>query len=122
MEVGVTLPEEKLWGETRCVHKDVTHEVWHASPRAGGFSSRHYHERKPNKFYVVKGEIIVLVYRDGSRSEYDPFVLRAGNQLTVPEGVWHRFKAVRDSELIEVYWVELKPGADIVRSDEGGQG
>lgn len=117
--------EDKAWGFTRCVHRDATHEVWHASPRAGGFSSRHYHRKTPNKFYAVAGTLLVETFRGGAggpeASPLEVFHLTAGQELTVEEGVWHRFRALTDCELIEIYWAFLRPGGDIVRADVGGR-
>lgn len=117
----VTTPKQtKPWGETRCVHRDQTHEIWHATINKGGFSSRHSHERKVNLFYVVTGTLRVHVFHSPiSTIPSSTFELKRGEQITVEDGTWHQFEAVTDVELCEVYWVYLK-GEDINRADEGG--
>lgn len=113
--------QDKPWGKTRCVYRDMTHEIWHASIKRGGYSSRHYHDRKPNLFYVASGELLVHVFRSGHETiPVNTYRLRPGDRITVDDGTWHQFEAAdADVELVEVYWVYLK-GEDIVRADEGG--
>lgn len=115
--------EDKSWGVTRKVFEDQTHSIWHASPKAGGFSSRHRHHKMPNKFYVVSGTLLVEVYATKPSVGDGPLhtvTLTAGQEATVVEGVWHRFVAKTDVELIEIYWAHLKEGGDIERVDLGG--
>lgn len=115
--------EKKNWGVKRTVFYGPDRVlVEHASPRKGGFSSRHHHEENYNEFYLLSGHMIVRIYtgRELVGPEVDTVHLKAGQRLTVPPGLWHSFECVEDCELIEVYW---KPGlatADIVRADEGG--
>lgn len=112
--------QEKPWGSTRCVWRDTTHEIWHASIKAGGYSSKHYHERKPNLFYVGAGRLLVHVYNnDKATIPLDTYTLGPGDRVTIEDGVWHQFEALTDVELVEAYWTYLK-GEDIVRADEGG--
>lgn len=112
----------KPWGETKRIHRDTTHEIWHASIKAGGFSSWHTHARKPNLFYVLSGTMRVLAsgeHHPQSGAKVTGYVLGVGEQIVIDDGVWHRFEAVTDVELIEVYWACLK-GEDINRADQGG--
>lgn len=112
--------QRKPWGETRCVFRDQTHEVWHASIRRGGYSSRHFHERKANEFYVVAGVLKVHVWdAQYSTQPRVTHVLTAGERVMVDDHVWHTFEADSDVELIETYYSHLK-GEDIVRHDTGG--
>lgn len=109
----------KLWGMTRCIHKDKHGELHHASIEAGGYSSRHHHRTKHNLFYVLSGELLVHRYDPDTL----PVTLHAGEACTVPAGRDHRFEARTEVELIELYWPlpghELDPD-DIVRVDIGG--
>ncbi len=119
-QVMTTPVQRKPWGETRCVYRDMTHEIWHATINKGGYSSRHTHDRKPNLFYVASGLLLVHEYRNQySTIPCTTYTLKAGDQVTIEDGVWHQFEATTDVELVEVYWVYLK-GEDITRADEGG--
>lgn len=109
----------KLWGTNRHFFAGFPGSLHHASIKAGGFSSKHHHANKFNMFYVVAGTLLVHFYPDatgpGSRTQ----TLRAGDKLTVEPGAWHRFEAVTDVELIELYCTQVDED-DIVRVDEGG--
>lgn len=120
--MGVDQPRVvgKVWGATRCVHRDATHEVWHASVRAGGYSSRHRHRHKTNLFYVLAG--VILVHKYDAADQAKPLatvVVSAGEAYAVPPWEWHAFEATTDAEIIETYWTGLQ-GEDIDRLDEGG--
>lgn len=111
--------QRKPWGRTRCIYRDETHEVWHATIDKGGFSSRHFHTRKGNEFYVVKGTLLVHEYDTQYTKPRVTHVLDAGERVMVDDHVWHTFEAQTDVELIETYFSHLK-GEDIVRHDQGG--
>lgn len=112
--------QSKPWGQTRCVYRDQTHEVWHASIRRGGYSSRHYHTRKGNEFYVASGTLLVHEWENQySTVPRVTHVLKAGDRVMVDDHEWHTFHAETDVELIETYFSHLK-GEDIVRHDTGG--
>lgn len=113
--------KKKLWGTTYCLSQgprvsESKVEVWHASIVKGGYSSRHRHLKKANVFIVISGAINIEL--EG------PMCKMAGDQpLLVPAGMWHRFRAITDVELLEVYVAEegtvIDPD-DIERQDEGG--
>jgi mannose-6-phosphate isomerase-like protein (cupin superfamily) len=111
---------DKKWGVTRLVEQGATHEVWHASIAAGGYSSKHRHTLQSNLFYVMSGEMVVYQFAD--RDAAAPHVrclVRAGESFVVPAGVWHKFETLTPVELIETYQTTLST-ADIERADEGG--
>lgn len=113
-------PTKKAWGETRCVTRDETHEVWHASIVAGGYSSTHHHQRKANEFYVISGTLLVHVWNNPyDATPEHTHEVTAGQRVCVDDNVWHGFEAVTAVELLEIYYVRLK-GEDIVRHDTGG--
>jgi len=86
--------------------------------KAGGFCSEHKHERKTNHFYVISGRLEVRQWltEDGTP---DVTMLGAGQDTSVPVGVWHQFYAPIDTVCLEVY--EAAPvEEDIIRRNEGG--
>lgn len=112
---------QKLWGENRSIFCGHAVEVHHASIRRGGYSSQHRHRAKANDFYVVSGELEILVYTDkGHVIPLERHVLKAGQKMTTPPNLWHRFNALTDVELIETYWLHTIDPADIDRHDVGG--
>jgi len=111
---------DKLWGKTRCIQFGNHIEIWHASIRKGGYSSKHCHTKKFNDFYVVSGELEVEFYLTKDAAvPYKIALLKAGQRLTTDLNEWHRFRALTDVELIENYWNTIDP-TDIERHDEGG--
>lgn len=112
---------EKPWGKTRRIYLDHGVEIWHASIDKGGFSSRHHHRSKVNDFYVVSGELAVLTYEGDMARVKACHTLKAGDKLSLGPGEWHRFQALTDVELIEIYWLLDIDAEDIVRSDTGGK-
>ena len=113
------LPVEKIWGKNTTLHQDQYVEVHHAQIKAGGYSSTHSHQ-KTNVFYIVRGTLMVIVDPvDSSHRARQQHVLSTGAYLEIPGGVIHRFEAVTDVDLIELYFNPLDPN-DITRLDTGG--
>ncbi len=108
----------KVWGKTWSLFSKNNVEIHRIEVRPGGFCSKHRHTSKHNMFIVEAGRLLVDIWREGM-DEPDSGELRAGDQLVVPPGVYHRFKALTDVEAYEVYWVELDAG-DIDRENHGG--
>lgn len=102
----------KLWGETDCIFRDQCCEIWRATVKAGGYSSLHRHLRKSNAFHILSGTLKLEWL--GTESW-----LRDGQAAQILAGVWHRFHAYTDVEMIEVY-VGDTSSEDIERKDTGG--
>jgi len=108
----------KFWGTNRCIYSENNFEVHHAQIVEGGFSSKHHHVHKVNNFYIVSGTLKVILF-DKDGKEVHTVVLGTNTNFSVPAGVEHKFEAVTDVDLIEIYWANLNPD-DIVRADLGG--
>lgn len=109
----------KPWGLNRHLLQRRDLELHHASIAPGGYSSRHRHERKDNYFYVIGGKLTLEYF--ASRDETKPrhtIDVRAGQQITIEAGEWHRFVNNGDVpvDLIEVYWT-AEPGLSVVHQD-----
>lgn len=108
-------PVAKDWGVVRYIHRGPHTEVHHTSIRKGGVSSvgaMHRHLAKHNDFYVVLG--CLFIHTGGSVR-----TLHAGEHCSIPPGVWHRFEALTDVELIEIYYLSPIDTGDIERG--GGE-
>jgi mannose-6-phosphate isomerase-like protein (cupin superfamily) len=106
----------KIWGETNEFFSTANVSVHALTIKAGGYSSAHEHRAKSNLFYVVSGRIRIIIERGAG---FDITTLKAGDSTTVEAGVYHRFFALENSEVIEIYETSLK-GPDISRKDSGG--
>mgnify|MGYP001235311195 FL=1 len=101
----------KVWGSTELIFSNETTTVHRAFINKNGQSSRHYHKHKSNLFYVESGFISVTVWDDSGKREV---FLREGEKLSIQPNIWHRFKAIEDSIILEIYAVTIDL-EDIVR-------
>lgn len=115
MQLDIGSKTGKVWGWTMPLHQSQAAELQVLSIKAGSRCSMHRHACKKNLFYVFSGRLKVIVEKDGL---VDEVVLGPGEKTTVMPGLWHRFEAIEDTEILEYYWVELDAG-DIQRRDSG---
>lgn len=113
--------QDKVWGTTKCIFMDHASETHYLEVKAGGYSSRHKH-RKTNLFLLVSGILVVETFEEGTSGLIPLSVINLieGIPATIPPGVIHRFNAVTDCKVIEIYWTEKIDPGDIVRFDVGG--
>lgn len=110
----------KIWGETTEFFRSCTVSAHHLRIREGGYCSEHRHARKANLFYIVRGRLeITIFWQKGIRELQDVTVIEAGQTAEIPPGVWHRFRALGETEAIEIYRVRLED-PDIERRTQGG--
>jgi len=111
----------KAWGQTELVFSAPTCELHRIHVEPGGFCSKHLHQSKWNAFYVLRGSLVVEVWK--MSGTVDKTRLLAGDGMTVAPGELHRF--MHDdadagvTEALELYYTALDPG-DIQREDVGG--
>ena len=107
----------KKWGYTTEFFRNAIVSAHHLEINKGGFCSEHFHEHKYNVFYVTSGKLEIIIFRE---NDIDVTVLEKGQSSAVPPGFWHKFRALEDTECIEMYQVLLiEP--DIERRTEGGK-
>ena len=114
----------KNWGYTTEFFRNAMVSTHHLEIKKDGYCSEHKHEHKFNVFYVISGKLEVIIYRENPKHTMMPdiedmTVLTEGQTTAIPPGFWHRFRALEDTECIEVYQV-LLVGEDIERRAEGG--
>jgi len=102
----------KPWGHELIFAENERYagKILHLEP--GQSLSLQYHERKDETFYVLNGEMTLLVDVDGELKEMR---LTAGSAYRVRPGVRHRMRAEAACDLIEVSSPELD---DIVRLED----
>ena len=106
----------KAWGITRKVYKGPVSELYHLSIKKGGYCSEHRHN-KFNLFYVLSGLLEVTIWRD--KKLMDITKLGPEDVSAVSPGFWHKFRALEDTECIELYYTMLQE-PDIERRIQGG--
>ena len=110
--------QAKFWGETQCIFSSEKSEVHYIRIKKGGFCSRHKHNHKWNRFFLISGRLRITIYKEQGE---DITILEPGMYTDIPPGVFHRFEAIEDSLCNEVYWVDdIIISEDITRSDVGG--
>lgn len=111
----------KVWGYTTPLFNKNNVELHIAEVKKGGYCSKHMHKYKFNRFIVLKGKLQITIWKDygnGTTSE-DISILGISQECTVAPNEYHKFEALEDTTVLEVYWVELNDN-DIVRVDHGG--
>lgn len=106
----------KIWGETTEFFNLNLVSGHYLTIYKDGHSSTHRHLHKTNLFYVISGKIKIIQEKDGLD---DVTVLKEGQVCVVKPGIWHRFKAIETSQVIEIYFT-LPLAHDIERKDQGG--
>ena len=108
----------KPWGhETIWAHTErYVGKVLHI--KAGHELSVQYHNRKDETAYLLSGEIIYRVGKDGGEALEDVH-LRIGESFRITPGTIHQMVAVTDCDVLEVSTPELD---DVIRlSDKYGR-
>lgn len=106
----------KVWGATSEVFVTPMFELHQITVDAGHRCSRHLHRTKYNGFLVLSGSLEVTVWQP--TGTVDVTVLGPNDNMIVPPGVDHQFRALEKTRAIEAYWTELR-GDDIVRVNTG---
>ena len=108
----------KVWGQTELVLSNGSLSIHALSILPGGFCSEHRHKAKTNLFYVLSGELEITIWCGSG--QIDRTLLGPGQSSFVPAGVWHKFRALRATQAIEIYESRLEEG-DIERRSGGGK-
>ncbi|MCK9598405.1 MAG: cupin domain-containing protein [Candidatus Omnitrophota bacterium] len=114
------MKQGKVWGMTEAVFGDeMNFSVHYLHIDAGGYCSEHRHAQKANVFYVLEGRLEVYVWPPG-RDIPDTTILHRGEETFIPPGAWHMFKALENTECLEIYCGRII-GDDIERRTTGGR-
>lgn len=112
--------EEKAWGRVKHLFTSPDVAISYLELVAGTRSSWHLHRERWNAFHVTSGSVLIE-WRDGVADLAK--LLNAGESMSIPVDVVHRFRVIESGRMVEIYWpVE---GAtvrvdDIERFDVGG--
>jgi len=110
----------KVWGRTQDLLKTPLVELHALTIKANGYCSKHKHEFKANAFFVIDGELEVSVFKN-DYALTDVTTLGPGDLMVVKAGEFHQFRAVKDTDCLELYYPEAL-SEDIVRESVGGKG
>jgi mannose-6-phosphate isomerase-like protein (cupin superfamily) len=106
----------KVWGRTRTIVENPYVQVHRAEVHNGHKCSMHVHRGRVNGFYVERGLLEIDVRQPSGL--VDTTRLSAGDYTEVAPGLYHRFRALENTVLFEIYWAPLNAD-DIEREDQG---
>jgi mannose-6-phosphate isomerase-like protein (cupin superfamily) len=118
---------KKPWGSTVPLLESSAHRYERIIVNQGGFSSVHYHAEQYNWFQMQTGSIGVYWFGetpyDSAPPERHYQILRAGEHLIIPPGIWHQFVVLESGVGHEFYWTggSLCRAEDIIRATENGE-
>lgn len=110
--------QSKFWGTTQCIYSGPYSEDHFLIINSGGYCSKHCHEHKWNRFFLISGRLKVIIYREDGKE--DSTILEPGHFTDVPPGAYHKFEALEECYCLEVYWVDNIDIHDIERVSTGG--
>jgi len=110
----------KVWGKTRLIFRNHNSEIHRIEAQKGGFCSKHKHDFKFNKFFVESGKFQIDVWQN-DYDLVDSTIIGPGESTTVKPGCYHKFIALEDSVVYEIYWVAKLDAHDIIRENVGGK-
>lgn len=84
---------KKVWGEELIIiNKEYCGKI--LSLKQGFRCSLHYHEKKDETFYILKGEVLM-------EADKKKWIMRIGDVQHIKPRCVHRFTGLLDSEIIE---------------------
>lgn len=107
----------KVWGVTELIESNNSFEFHRIDIRNGGICSKHLHKHKWNGFYVVKGKLLIRVWKNDYEL-VDETILFPGQYTAVAPGEFHQFEALDETIAFELYWAEFDHN-DIQRENVG---
>ena|SRR6266496_866398 len=89
----------KGWGKELWVHNDEKYCGKILVLNKGKRCSLHFHIKKHETFYVIKGSVqVVLVDKDSAKTT---LTMKPGDALEIPPGLMHYFKGLENAEIAE---------------------
>jgi len=108
----------KVWGITQNIFFKNNVQIDRIEIKKGGYCSTHLHKHKYNMFFVESGEVDIEIWKN-DYDLIDKTTLTSQQYTTVKPDEYHKFLAIQDSVIYEIYWVELSK-EDIIRKNVGG--
>jgi|TARA_Y100000310_G_scaffold321974_1_gene380383 quercetin dioxygenase-like cupin family protein len=69
---------------------------------AGATRGNHYHKLSTQYSYILSGKFEVLIAKSDSPKDVKKIILEAGEIMTIPPGIIHRFKAIEKATMIDM--------------------
>ncbi len=80
--------------------------------RPGAVRGNHFHHKKEETVYVMRGELLLLVKDPGSSLPPEKLTLRTGDLAIIPAGIAHAYRTIEAGEAVELSPARFDP-ADV---------
>lgn len=121
MKLVEILKPDFVFEDERGMLSQITHEPFAQvnavySKKGALRGNYHYHKTTKEVFFIVSGEIKLLLCLDGEKEEH---IFKNGDMFLIPENVRHSFEFLEDTYLVAFYTsrVELEDGTKDIISD-----
>ena len=106
----------KIWGSLITLFKNEKCKVDYLYIRKNSACSIHNHSYKINRFFLIKGDVRII-------TDFGEQKLREGETFDVAPNLTHQFKALKNSFMLEIAFVEegTLEEKDISRKVQGGE-
>ena len=103
------------------LNKKINH-VGLITTEAGAIRANHYHKLSTQYSYILSGKFEVLIASIDNPKDVEKIILNAGELITIPPKIIHRFKAIEKSVMIDMISESregIKYEEDVVRVNIG---
>ena len=108
----------KFWGSTQSLFLKNNVEIHRIEVNEGGYCSKHKHDHKYNAFFVEKGQLKIIIWKN-DYDLIDETIISDKQMSVIKPQEYHKFIALEDTVAYEIYWTELDSN-DIFRENCGG--
>ena len=91
---------KKGWGKETWIHNDEDYCGKLLYLTKDKKCSLHYHEKKKETFYILKGKVKMELYEGFKNKE--KFEMNEGDVLVLLQGTLHQFTGIEDSIILEI--------------------
>ncbi len=92
------------FSDDRGVLKQLCHDGWcqvnYLFTKKGVFRGNHYHKENQEAFYIIDGEIDLVLEKDGKKEEY---TVKTGDFFIIKPFVIHSMTFKKDTSMIALY-------------------
>lgn len=69
---------------------------------AASFRGGHYHQNNVEAFYIISGELELVVFKE-KNAEKESYIFKAEDMFLIPSGITHSFYFIKETILVSMY-------------------
>jgi len=107
-------------GEISDLLNEKINHVGFITTKKGVVRAKHYHKQSTQSSYILKGKFEVIIADPNNLNDKEKFILNAGEIIIIPPNTVHAFKALEDSDMIDMISLSREGAGyedDVVRVD-----